>query len=300
MPPRAPHASTLPTLALAVLATLAACRAPAATAAPPRADEPTALADVPVAPDAAVAGADVAEDVAAPAADDGSVRLLTPDGDLLAGLSVDGRPITYSVHGRGADTALLLATIHGDEDAGTPLLERLAAELEADPGLLAGGRVVVVPVANPDGLARGRRHNERGVDLNRNFPAGNRRERRTSGDAALSEPEARALHDLLERYRPDRILSIHGWIGLVDWDGPADDLARAVSERCGLPARRIGSRPGSLGSYAGLDLGIPVLTLELPAVARVQGPDALWDDYGDALLAFVRGVPPASSPESPR
>ena len=82
---------------------------------------------------------------------------------------------------------LLVATIHGNESAGTPLLERLAERLESDPELLRNRRVLLVTVANPDGLARRTRGNARGVDLNRNFPTTNRKDTRRSG-TALSEP----------------------------------------------------------------------------------------------------------------
>jgi hypothetical protein len=228
---------------------------------------------------------------------------LAPESARLAGHSVEGRPIRYSVHEAAADrargvageTVLLAATIHGDEDAGTPLLQRLAGFLAADPDRAAGTRVVIVPVLNPDGLVAHRRQNARGVDLNRNYPAANRREHATSGDTALSEPESVALHQLIERYRPQRVVSIHGWVGVVDWDGPARDLAQAFGASCGLPVKQIGSRPGSLGSFVGVDRGTPILTLELPDSARDMSPDELWDTYGPALLDFICWTPTHSS-----
>jgi predicted deacylase len=51
----------------------------------------------------------------------------------VAGHSVEGRPIEVIRLGDGPATILLLATIHGDEDAGTPLMDRLAAALIAEP-----------------------------------------------------------------------------------------------------------------------------------------------------------------------
>jgi protein MpaA len=208
----------------------------------------------------------------------------------LAGISVEGRPIHYRIHGSGAQSVLLVATIHGDEDAGTPLLQQLDAYLQEQGLATTGLRVISIPLLNPDGRAHAGRHNAHGVDLNRNFPASNRRTSRTHGQAPLSEPEARALRTVLEQQAPSRVLSIHGWVGLVDWDGPAAELARATGAACGLPAKQIGSRPGSLGSWLGVDQGVPILTLELPTSARRLSPEQLWARYGDALLTFIRGA----------
>ena len=93
--------------------------------------------------------------------------------------------------------------------------------------------------------------------------------------------------ELLDRYGPARIVSIHQPIGCVDHDGPAEGLATVVAEHCGLPVRKLGGRPGSLGSYAGRDRGIPIITLELPGKASRLDEDELWRRYGGALLAAI-------------
>lgn len=204
-----------------------------------------------------------------------------------AGASVEGRPIEVRRLGHGPDLTLILATIHGDEAAGTPLCGRLLDHLAGRPGALEGRAVLVVPVANPDGHVAGRRTNARGVDLNRNFDAVNRRELRRHGPAALSEPESRAIAALIERHRPNRIVSIHQPLACVDYDGPAAALAQRMAEACGLPVRKLGSRPGSLGAWAGEDLGIPTITLELPGGASKLAPEALWERYGEALLLAI-------------
>lgn len=183
---------------------------------------------------------------------------------------------------------MALGGIHGDEPAGTVLLERFCTHIGRQPDLLDGVRVVVAPALNPDGLEKNRRENARGVDLNRNFNTRNRRNVKAHGSAPLSEPESRFIAELIERYRPDRILSIHQPLACVDWDGPAGELAKDVSRACGLPVRKLGARSGSLGSYAGLELAIPIITLELPSKAAGMEPEALWEAYGDALLVMLR------------
>lgn len=215
-----------------------------------------------------------------------SSELLQPQPRTI-GHSVEGRPIICQAFGNGADVVLIMASIHGNEPAGTPLLQRLAEELTSREDLLAGRRVLLVPVANPDGYASGERGNANGIDVNRNFAAGNWRTRRANGPEPLSEPESRAIEQLIIEERPARIVSIHQPLACVDYDGPAADLASIMADACGLPVRKLGGRPGSLGSWAGLDCGIPIITLELPRSAGRLDREALWRRYGQALLAAI-------------
>lgn len=216
------------------------------------------------------------------------------EGSSVIGHSVEGRPIEALTLGHGPDTTLILATIHGNENAGTPLVQRLAGVLKSRPDLLERRKVVIVPVINPDGLVRNIRTNARGIDLNRNFAASNRENNKRYGVTEVSEPESKLIVKLLEEHKPHRIVTIHQPLRVVDWDGPAEDLARHMGRYVQLPVRRLGARPGSLGSYAGVDLKIPIITYELPKEATGRPADELWRDYGRALVAAV--VYPAPVP----
>jgi protein MpaA len=206
-------------------------------------------------------------------------------------VSVEGRRISCSVHGRGRPTVLVLGGIHGNEPAGVPLCRRLCAHLAQRPDALAGRRVVVAPATNPDGLAHHRRTNARGVDLNRNFATANWQDVRRHGSRPLSEPESRFIAALIDRYRPAAIVTIHQPLACVDWDGPGEALARRMARACGLPARKLGARAGSLGSFAGVDRQIPTVTLELPKNATALDAEQLWRRYGGALLVAIRFGP---------
>jgi protein MpaA len=208
---------------------------------------------------------------------------------FIAGHSVEGRPIECEVYGSGPDVLLVIATIHGNEAAGTPLVAAFAAWLTAHPAELTGRRVVIVPVANPDGMAAGERFNSRGVDLNRNFPAGNwdAAKVKMHGETPLSEPESRVLMQLICQHFPDRIISIHQPLACVDYDGPGQPLAEAMAAACPLPLKKLGGQPGSLGSFMGETLGRPIITLELPDDAG-QERDELWRVYGAAMIAALR------------
>lgn len=205
----------------------------------------------------------------------------------VIGRSVKGRPLIVQTLGEGKDTILIMATIHGSEPAGTPLVEHLINHLRYNRNLLEGRRVVFLPVANPDGMSANTRENARRIDLNRNFETPNRVNDETNGLRPLSEPESRALQSLIKEYNPDRIVSIHQPLTCIDYDGPGRALATRMAQYCNLPVKKIGARPGSLGSYTGDTLGIATITLELPAEASKDSEEVLWDKYGKALLAAV-------------
>ena len=207
------------------------------------------------------------------------------------GKTVQGRAIECWSLGEGPDVTLILATIHGDEPAGTPLLKKLADHLVEHPELLAGKRLLLITVANPDGFAAHKRTNAHGVDLNRNYPAANYADRPNHGHGALSEPESKALFDLIQREQPARVVSIHQPIrsgdACIDYDGPAQSLADGMSAASDLPIHKLGGQPGSLGSYVGETLGKPIITIELPAAATKWSPERLWEAFGEMLLAAI-------------
>jgi murein peptide amidase A len=204
------------------------------------------------------------------------------------GRSVEGRPIDCSVYGSGPGTVLILGGIHGSEPASSELVKALRHRLDLQTESITGWRVVVVPAANPDGLTSNRRTNARGVDLNRNFVAGNWSGSDRHGLESGSEPETQFLADLISRYSVTRIVSVHQPLACVDWDGPARPLAEAMAQSCGLPLRKLGAQPGSLGSYAGVDRNIATITLELPKSASKLDHATLWDRFGPALMMSAR------------
>jgi len=205
----------------------------------------------------------------------------------IVGTSVQQRPIMCLVLGDGPDVALIMATIHGNEAAGTPLVRRLASYLRQRPEILAGRKVVLMAVANPDGMANGTRYNAKGIDLNRNFEARNRVNSKDTGLTALSEPEARTIKQVIQQYKPDRIVSIHQPLNCIDYDGPGRMLAERMGQYCAIPVKKLGARPGSLGSYAGVTLGIPIITFEMLAADSQLNSQALWGKYGRAMLAAI-------------
>jgi len=205
----------------------------------------------------------------------------------IIGKSRENRPVEIFVIGNGDDVILILGSIHGDEIVGTSLLYNLLYYLQSNPGILEGRKVILLPEANPDGVIAVTRDNARNIDLNRNFPATNCPNIQCSGKYGLPEPETDVIIQIIESFQPDRIISIHEPLDCIDYDGPAEELAKYIAKHINLPVRKLGAKPGSLGSYAGEDMGIPVVTLELPESINEFPVEHLWQLYRDALVASI-------------
>lgn len=210
------------------------------------------------------------------------------------GKSVLGLPIVGHFFGATGPKTLIFAAIHGDEPNTAFVANQLVEHLTKNPEAFYARRVAVVPVANPDGLARATRKNARQIDLNRNFPAKNfavgKKDRYFGGEQPASEPETQLLIELVESWQPDRIITLHaiprGKHG-NNFDGPAEELAKIMSRHneysvlktMGYPT------PGSFGSWSGIDRKTPTITLELPTDA--SGSTA-WRENREALLSAIQ------------
>lgn len=205
-----------------------------------------------------------------------------------AGKTVQGRNIEYTVYGNGSDAVMIMAGIHGNERGGVEVAKVLNWHLKTHPYKANGKTIIIMPVANPDGYAVNSRYNANNIDLNRNFTTSNRIDNQTNGFGGQSEPESRAIAKVIEKYQPNRILSIHSPLNCVDYDGPGQSMAYQISYKTGLPLKKLGSRPGSLGSYCGLEKNIPIITLELSSFDDKQSGADLWYKYHTALLDFIK------------
>ena len=217
-----------------------------------------------------------------------------PSRDVVArdyrvlGWSVEGRPIFSHVFGRGPETVLMVAGLHGNAPAGTRLLRQFMTHLVEHPELLDGRRVVIVPLLNPDGGVHATRFNARGVDLDRNFPAGNWQIRPRCGTRAASEPEIHALLLAIDTYSPTRILQLRSPLNNVSGPGQVVALARRMARASGFPYDPFPPPPAS-GSLAALARGnryIPTIVFELDSRKPVPGQ---WKKIFPALELFIQG-----------
>lgn len=203
--------------------------------------------------------------------------------ETSGGYSVNGLPVIVKEFGpkKGIEPmakVLLIGGMHGDELSSVSIVFKWMNLLDQYHSGQFHWRVV--PVMNPDGLLqrRSKRTNKNGVDLNRNFPTPNwqaesekswnktlRNPRRYPGDKPLSEPETRWLAKYIAEFDPDVIVSVHAPFGVVDFDGPY----QAPTHFGPLQLNLLGTYPGSLGNYAGVQKNIPVVTIELASSGRM-------------------------------
>ena len=203
------------------------------------------------------------------------------------GQTQQGRDVWIEQFGAGPDRILVIASIHGTERIGTPLLNQWIQFLMEHPTLLQGKTLYLLRDANPDGGVFGLRGNRDNIDINRNFPTDNFGRGWFNGEEPLLAVEAQNLMVLLSELEPNRVLSIHQPLNGIDYDGPSKALAECLAQHTGLRIHRLGARSGSLGTFVGVELKTPVVTLEIPEFVQNRSPEWIWNKYGPLLLLFL-------------
>lgn len=162
-------------------------------------------------------------------------------------------------------TILIIGVVHGDEPQGKYLIEKHLESIQE-----YKNRMLYIPCLNPDGLELKTRQNASEIDINRNFPTKNWvREPFASeyfgGEAPASEIETNFTIDIIKEFSPDIILTFHAPFKIVNFDGPAEEIAKNIANIMDYPVQSdIGyATPGSFGTYAGVERNIPIITLEL-------------------------------------
>ena len=190
-----------------------------------------------------------------------------------------------------ANTTIVLCGVHGDEITPIKFCYDIMEYVQTLGNELRGHRVVIAPLVAPDSFLKKypTRTNARGVDVNRNFPTKDwdkdalrlwksrysSAKRRYPGKISKSEQETHFQINLINRYKPQKIISVHAPLTIIDYDGPesahgdkehvAKSLLVQMSKRAdGYKVKNYPFFPGSLGNWAGNERGIPTYTLELP------------------------------------
>ena len=167
----------------------------------------------------------------------------TSERQLRIGTSVKGRAITAYYFGVGSKKILLAGAMHGPESNTRSLLLGWVSFLRANQQLIPKDRTfIVVPNVNPDGVAAQDRFNAHGVDLNRNY--GTATWQKTTywnggaitnggGSKPFSEPETRAIRDLINKESPRITISYHSAAGVVISDGSSNALRDWYASKTG-------------------------------------------------------------------
>lgn len=224
---------------------------------------------------------------------------------ITDGESVKGAPILMKEYPplenkEPLGKVLLIGGIHGDEYSSVSVVFKWLATLNKHHSGLFHWHVI--PLLNPDGLLRkkSQRINENNVDLNRNFPINDwentaikywieearKKPRYYPGPEALSEPESNWLLGHINVFRPDVIVSVHAPHGIIDHDGPRT----APSKLGALYLNYLGTYPGSLGNYAGVQRQIPVITIELPYAGIMPTKDEISGIWRDMVTWLRKNI----------
>jgi protein MpaA len=244
-------------------------------------------------------------------------------------VSEDGKPLIYweystenaNLELEKKNTTLILGGVHADELTPIHMAFKIAQTLHDNPVTYKDVRVIIAPLVNPDGFFAHpfKRTNSNGVDLNRNFPtrtwdsyaykewfnARNKDSRKFPGYYANSEQGTRFQTDLINKFKPDRIISIHAPLAFLDLDfdykrlfnkaskltddqKKAKEIANIISRNAGnYRIMDFGIYPGSLGNYAGNERTIPTITLELSS-SNPNKVTQFWKDFSPGIFKAIK------------
>ena len=175
----------------------------------------------------------------------------------------------YLLKNKNYTPILIIGCMHGDEPQGKYLIEKYIDENSET-------KLLLIPCLNPDGLNNNTRVNSNGVDINRNFPTKNwtlsEKGDFYGGETPASELETKFLIEMIEEFKPQIILTLHAPYKVVNYDGPAKDIAEKISQIINYPVEKsIGyPTPGSFGTWAGIEKNIPTITLELDEEIEIE------------------------------
>lgn len=206
---------------------------------------------------------------------------------ISIGSSLSGRNIYALIYGvnditdKDSRQLVITASIHGREYINTDLLFRFSLELDRMEPELHKQKlsVILLPLLNPDGVLISKeihprfRGNQRGIDLNRNFPIGHHPSS-IHGILPASEPEVRAMMALIESLaNPAAVIHYHSVGSLIYWDYQVDgELRRKIKTLAEFARTYTGYRlakktpdtlpNGGFGDWCAYVKHIPTITIE--------------------------------------
>lgn len=192
------------------------------------------------------------------------------------GYSGQGRAITGSIFGKGAETILLFGAIHGNEKGTATLLNTLVQEIAKNPSLVGPNKkIIIIPLLNPDGYYLGlNKVNANNVNLNLNFATTDWKQyggdsNLFAGNEPFTESESRVLRDVVANYDVKKMISFHAQGNLVNPEyghGPSEEFARWYAGRSGYGYFNDLSwyYHGTATRWFVEKYGRPAITVELP------------------------------------
>jgi len=208
------------------------------------------------------------------------------EGPITIGKSVQGLPLEVYRFGSGPTERLIVAGMHGGGEYNTvQLADELMAYLIEHPEIVPPDvTLYILHDLNPDGAARAHsylgRANADGVDLNRNWPDGWKKDwvrtgcwtqtYVTGGKAPASEPETKALMAFIKSHHFDGLINYHSAaLGVFAGGVPPTDASKKLAQAVAAVSTYKYPPVNTGCEYTGgmvdwtADLGIPSVDVEL-------------------------------------
>ncbi|MDZ4688343.1 MAG: M14 family zinc carboxypeptidase [Planctomycetaceae bacterium] len=211
----------------------------------------------------------------------------------VIGQSANNLPIHVRKTGAGSDITLIVAGLDGEDRIAVKWVDQLSQRIDEAPELVADRQLILLRAVNPDGLTVKQPGNGHSVTINRNFPTAAYRAGGlpSAGSGPASEPETRAVLQLLSELRPQRIIHVQS----ANKTAAISNTKSAAVAQSWQQALHTAPQPfdpehqpGSLEDYAATVLGMEVVSLQLPT----------GDDWRSAGLTHVPTLLAMSAPIS--
>ncbi|WP_426955585.1 hypothetical protein [Muricoccus radiodurans] len=225
----------------------------------------------------------------------------------LAAAGVSFRALYFP--GTTARRAMIISGVHGDELAGVEVVETLLPMLKTAKRSFS---LMVVPrVFAKNCAAKRRKTSDKHTDPNRQMPKVGDPPAPTFGKSGKPvEPENQALLELIQRFQPERLLSVHG-VGSGDKRAgiTSDPRAsfKAADEQLALDMAKAAKAAGASVPGNSLGSGKPVATYPTQQVAHEDG--VTLGQWGSAaagprpainmILIETNGKPATGNPGGP-
>ena len=162
---------------------------------------------------------------------------------------------------------IVIGVFHGDEPQGEYLINQYLKNSKST-------SLLFIPRLNSEQT----RVNKNRVDLNRNFPTANweltEKNEYYGGPSPASEEETKFIIDIVKKYQPKVILTLHAPYKVVNYDCNkyGFEVVEKISQIMNYPIEpSIGyPTPGSFGTWAGIENEILTITLELDEEIEVK------------------------------
>lgn len=166
---------------------------------------------------------------------------------------------------------LVCAGQHGDEPNPVTAALDLSSRISADPQLLSRCVFIVVPMANPDGLAAGRRVTSQSIDMNRDW-------------VHRKSVESQFVHGLISVWRPHVLFDLHEWPAPPN--GPANTVEAAY---CSSHGRR--ESLDRIAKAACLISGLALVKTAREANATLFDRHYTSSGYASFMIETAPGLP---------